>query len=98
MAGSDSNNRPFATWLRARIVADWRRGWRFWSVRLQALALASGTLLAAAPEALVEAWRAMPPYLRTMIPAEMAPWLPLLFGALAILARFIRQKQVDHGD
>jgi hypothetical protein len=82
--------------LRRRIIGDWRRGWRFWSVRLQALAVASGAMLVGAPDALAEAWRAMPPELRALVPSHVAHWLPILLGGLAIAARFIRQDRPGH--
>jgi hypothetical protein len=81
---------------RGRIIDEWRRGLRFWSVRLQAAAVASGTLIVAAPDALVEAWHAIPPDLRAILPGQAARWLPILFGMLAILARFVRQKPPRH--
>lgn len=78
--------------IAAMLIDDWRRGWRFWSVRLQALGLASGALLIGAPEAAVQIWAAIPPDIRTLLPPAIGQWLPLLFGLLAIAARFMRQK------
>lgn len=79
-------------WLRRRLIADWRRGWRFWSVRLEALAIASEAWLAGAPEAATQIWIAIPADMRAMLPPSIAHALPLAFGLLALVARFIKQR------
>lgn len=79
-------------WLRARLIADWRRGWRFWSVRLEALALASGAWLLGAPDLATQLWLALPPETRAVLPHGIGRWLPFALGLLALAARFIKQK------
>ena len=79
-----------------RLIDDWRRGWRFWSVRLQAMALASGTALIAAPDLLARGWAAIPVDMRALLPGDLARWLPLIFGLLALLARFLKQRREPH--
>lgn len=43
--------------LRARLIDDWRRAWRFWSVRLSVLSAV-----------LMGGWQALPPELRADLP------------------------------
>ncbi len=72
------------SFARAHLVDDIRDWWRWWSVRLLALALALQTLQVASPDALVVFWQSVPPSLRSMLP----PWLDdlitiaLMFAAL----------------
>lgn len=83
--------------LRARIVDDWRLGWRFWSIRLQAAAIATGAVLAAAPGFAGAIWSTIPADVRAMIPGTIGRWLPVAFGVLAMLARFVKQTRPPAG-
>lgn len=83
--------------LRARVIDHWRMGWRLWSVRLHALAVAVAALFAAAPSTVLEAWAALPPELKAEIPPHFARWIPVVLGVAGILARFVRQKGIGNG-
>lgn len=79
-------------WLRDHLIADWRKGWRFWSVRLEALAIASGVSLLAAPDLALWIWTSLPPHLLALLPPALVHGVPVTFGLLALAARFIQQK------
>lgn len=74
--------------LRARLVDDWRLAWRWWSVRLAALAGVGVSYLLAAPETLVQVIDALPPELRGWVPPLLGP---VLTGAI-VLVRLWRQE------
>jgi len=66
--------------LRPKLIAQWRRAHRLWSVRLSALGMA-----------LSGAWTAMPPDLRAHIPAP--EWVGLALFALIAASRIIAQAE-----
>ena len=71
------------------VIPEWRRAWRFWSVRLNLLGLA----LIAAEQAL-PLWAFVPPEARAALPRWATAGLPLLCFALATIARVVRQEKV----
>lgn len=73
------------TFARDHMVDDVRDWWRWWSVRLLALALAFQTLQLASPDALVAFWQSVPPSLRSMLP----PWLDDLITVVLMLAALV---------
>ncbi|MDZ7894164.1 MAG: hypothetical protein U5M50_03900 [Sphingobium sp.] len=83
--------------LRSRVIDQWRLGWRLWSVRLHAAALALAALFAAAPQAVLELWAMLPVEAKAAIPPHFARWIPVLLGAAGIAARFVKQKGVGDG-
>jgi hypothetical protein len=79
--------------LRLRLIPGARHAWRFWSVRLNALALASGSVLLVAPEILLTAFSVFPEELRAMIPPSLFKGIPLALIAASIVARVIDQEK-----
>lgn len=77
--------------LQGHVIDEWRGGWRFWSVRIQAMAVAASTVLAALPGELAQLWASLPPELRAAMPPAVLRWLPILLGLSAIAARFLKQ-------
>ncbi|MFT3965596.1 MAG: hypothetical protein QM690_06920 [Sphingobium sp.] len=74
-----SHHSPARKRRHARLIADWRSAWRFWSVRLAALGAA-----------LMAGWTSLPPEVRAGMPYanEVAA---LLFAAVAA-ARLVAQE------
>lgn len=84
--------------LHARLIDDWRRAWTFWSIRLQALALALAAWMIAMPDAALDLWLALPGEAKALLPRHAAQWMPVIIGIAAIGARIARQKGPrDHG-
>ncbi|WP_114954325.1 hypothetical protein [Sphingosinicella terrae] len=73
-----------------KAIPDWRRAWRFWSVRLNFL----GLVILAAEQAL-PLWAVVPAEARALLPRWIAAGVPLLCFALAIVARVVRQEKLD---
>ena len=71
-----------------RMIDDWRRAGRFWSVRLNLIGLA----LVAAEQAL-PLWGFVPAEARAVLPRWLVAGLPLICFALATVARVIRQEK-----
>jgi hypothetical protein len=73
-----------------KVIPEWRRAWRFWSVRLNAL----GLVLLAAEQAL-PLWGLVPAEARAVLPRWLGLGLPLLCFVLATAARIVRQEKLN---
>ena len=80
-----------------KMIENWRHSWRLWSVRVSAAGAIVATAAAAAPDALLSAWQALPTDLQALVPEQLGRWVtPALFaGSLA--ARLLKQRSQDHG-
>lgn len=76
----------------ARLIDDWHKAGRFWSVRLAAIGAALQGFVAAFPGYATQAWNAMPEDLRTGLPATIIKALPFILFASIILSRVTKQK------
>jgi hypothetical protein len=91
---------PHCTWrdaIRARLIDDWRRSWRFWSMRLSLIGAFFAAASAAFPEAMLEAWNALPPDLRALVPAHAAQIIAAMLFLGTMAARLYRQGARDRG-
>jgi hypothetical protein len=79
------------SFARDHMVDDARDWWRWWSVRLLALALALQTLQLTSPDSLVAFWQAIPPSLRAFLPAWLNDLITLLLMFAALIARHWKQ-------
>lgn len=73
------------SFARDHMVDDAHDWWRWWSVRLLAVALALQTLQLASPDALIAFWQSVPLSLRSMLP----PWLDDLITVALMLAALV---------
>ena len=80
--------------MKFRLIDDWRKFHRFWSVRLSLLG--SGILAAffAYPEAMLHVWGLLPADLKTFVPAKYAPLIPVSIIISGVLARIIKQDSL----
>lgn len=69
-----------------KLVSNWRRAWRWSSVRLSAL----GALVMGAAEVAGSSWSALPPDIRDSIPH--APTIGLVLFLLMPIARVLTTK------
>lgn len=76
--------------IRARLIADWRLFFRFWSVRLNGL----GLLLLTGCQIATDAWNSMPTDLRHAMPYAQGISIALLVGGL-IARLFVQPKLED---
>ncbi len=82
----------------ARLIDDWQRAWRFWSIRLQTIGLALAAWMTATPNAALDLWRALPDEAKGLIPRDFAHWIPVMIGIAAIGARIARQNGIRTHD
>lgn len=69
---------------RLRLVDDWRRAWRWFSVNCMALALV-----------IQSAWAGMPEDMKSAIPSDWVSAVSITAMALGILGRLIKQGDAD---
>lgn len=86
---------PVAPGVRVRLIADWKKAWTFWSVRLGLAGFTIQTALLSIPDLSLGIWNTLPDGLKTWVPEHFINWVPLsLFGAGQV-ARIVKQK---HGN
>lgn len=72
------------------MIYNWRKAWKFWSLRLQA----AGLMLLAYPELLLDAWQYLPDNIKAMLPDEYASAVGLTLIAAGMIARLIKQEKI----
>jgi hypothetical protein len=72
-------------WLTDRLVDDWRRAWRWWSVQLHAFATGLLYVVQFAP--------VIPPELQAVIPQPWGGIATAAWAALGLLARILKQRE-----
>jgi hypothetical protein len=71
--------------IRARLVADWKDSWRWWSVRLHAAVALLALLVATVP--------GVPAELQAVIPAAWRAPLVAAYSLLGIALRLVQQRK-----
>lgn len=82
-------------WLKARLIPEARAWWRFWSMRLNAIGLAILAWVQFDPVSVLAVWNMMPAQVRNVVPEHALTGLALVFFALAMLARLVRQPKLE---
>ncbi|WP_313737199.1 DUF7940 domain-containing protein [Sphingobium yanoikuyae] len=72
-------------------ITQWRRVWRWWSVRLSALATMVWAYLLASPDLLWTVLNSLPPDLRDVVP----PIAPVAVFFVVTIARNLQQGRDD---
>ncbi len=67
-----------------KLIPDWRKAWRFFSVQAQALTLAG-----------IGAWQVLPDDLKGAVPVPVAVALAMGLLVLGIVGRLIAQPEKD---
>lgn len=74
-----------------KLIDNWRKAHRLWSVRISAMATALWAYLLASPETMLA--------VLNQIPADMRAWLPsfipIALFALVTFARVVRQDKIN---
>jgi hypothetical protein len=84
-----------SNWVRAHLVPDARLWWRWWSQRFNAIGLAILAWVQFDPVSVLAVWNMMPVQLRGVLPEHALVGLALVFFALAMLARIVRQPKLE---
>jgi hypothetical protein len=76
------------------LIEEWKKAYRFWSVRLSLIGSAILSAFFAFPEAMIDVWNSIPGDLKTYFPAEWAKWIPIAIIIAGVLARLFKQKKL----
>ena len=82
-------------WIKTHIVPEVRQAWRWWSMRFNAIGLAILAWVQFDPVSVLTVWNMMPRQVQTLVPAHALSVLALVFFALAMLARIVRQPKLE---
>ena len=86
--------KTFVSWVRAHLVDEARLWWRWWSMRLNAIGLAILAWVQFDPVSVLAVWNMMPRQVQGVLPEHALTGLALVFFALAMLARIVRQPKL----
>lgn len=84
--------------IRARLVDDWHRAWRWSSVRLSALGVLGFGTFASFPSLAVQCWNALPASVRDRLPDHVAYIVAAMTCLTILLGRVTSLKgKIDGG-
>lgn len=81
--------------VRARLVDDWKRAWRWWSMRFNAAGIAVLAFVQFEPGAVLWVWNMMPGEVRRFLPPNFLLWVGLGLFLLSMLSRVVKQEKKD---
>ena len=77
------------------LIEDWRKCWRFWSVRLGVIGSAITAVLIAFPDVALSAWAMLPADLKAAIPERYMPLIGVGIFVASLIARVIKQTKLE---
>lgn len=77
------------------LIEDWRKCWRFWSIRLGIVGSAITGVLIAFPDVALSAWAMMPGDLKAAIPERYMPLIGVVIFVASLIARAIKQTKLE---
>jgi hypothetical protein len=78
-----------------KLIDGWRQAWRLWSVRLSAIGAILMGWAALTPDALLQAWNALPADVQALLPEQVGKAIPFLLFIGTLVARFIPQPKAN---
>lgn len=82
--------------MKIRLIDDWKKAHRFWSVIFSAIGTALMGLFTIWPESALYLWGAMPMEVRTLLPQNIATFIAMVIFIMSILSRLIKQQRLDN--
>lgn len=87
--------------MKLRLIEGAENWWRFWSTRIQLVALALAGWMSIDPSSLLAAWNAMPDTVRDLLPGRFFQATSAILVALnlaSIIARQMKQSKLSKPD
>lgn len=79
-----------------KLVDDWRKWYRLWSIKLNAIGAALLAAFIAYPSMMLEIWNSiMPAEVKELLPAQIGLAIPLALFIAAMVARVIKQEKLN---
>lgn len=76
------------------LVAHWRTFYKLWSVRFNAMGVALLSGMLAFPQIVADAWAALPPEMKSLLPQQYVMWVPVFLMIVSMYARIVRQPKL----
>lgn len=77
------------------LIPSWRKAWRLWSVRLNAIGLVITGCFFVDPNILLFFFNSLPDDIRNLLPANGMLVTAIVIYSAAILVRVVKQKSVE---
>jgi len=81
-----------------QLIDDWKKAYKFWSVRLGVAGTVIVSIFLAAPEAALYAWAALPSELKSVLPSDVIKYSGVVILALSFFARVVKQHSLEKND
>lgn len=81
--------------IRLRLIEDWKKSWKFWSLRLNVAATSLFGYLLAVPDAVTGMWANLPAEFKDIVPPAYSLWIVFAIMVLSGIARVIKQKKLE---
>lgn len=78
-----------------QLINDWRKSWKFWSIRLGLIGTALTSIFLAAPEAALYAWALLPDDIKSVLPPAFIKFSGIGILALSFIARLVKQTKLE---
>lgn len=77
-----------------KLIDDWQKFWRMWSIRFTALGSLLLAYIAAVPDAIFTAWAALPEEFKGFIPPNYLMYISLGLFVIGMISRVIKQEKL----
>lgn len=77
-----------------KLIPDWRKSWKFWSIRLGVIGTVLTSIFLAAPDAALYAWALLPEDVKAHIHPAVIKFMGTGILALSFIARVVQQPKI----
>lgn len=77
-----------------KLIDDWKKSWKLWSVRLSALGASAMGLFLYFPEWTLYLFNAMPREVRDLLPDNLALFLAMIVFVGTAISRIVKQEKL----
>lgn len=78
-----------------KLIPEWRKALKFWSVRLSALGAILMSIVLAWPDSLLYLWSMMPAEVYAYLPERVSQVLALFIFVMTAISRIVKQRSGD---
>ena len=78
-----------------KLINDWRKAWKFWSIQLGLIGGIITSVFLAAPEAALYAWALLPDDIKSVLPPAFIKFSGIGILALSFIARLVKQTKLE---
>ncbi len=75
-----------------KLIPEWRKAYKMWSVRLSALGAVLMGVVLAWPDSLLYLWSMMPAEVYAYLPERIVQGLAMFIFTMSVISRLVKQK------